>query len=94
MCVTHRLDAHWSQEDTGHDGTYCPILFELEAIAKHPIKTHTILIDDKRLFGTWEFLDTPLQQVIDTVLDINPEYHIQFLDGHVKRDIVAFHVPK
>lgn len=91
--ITFWLDAHWSQEDTTFDKVYCPILEELDAIAKHPIKTHTIMIDDVRLFGTWEFNFISIRQVTEKVMAINPNYRVQFLDGHIKHDILVFDLP-
>ena len=47
------LDGHWSMGMTGHNGKKeSPLLEELEQIAKHHIKTHTILIDDLRCWDT------------------------------------------
>jgi len=92
--ITFWLDAHWSQMDTGHEPTgYCPVLAELEAISKHPIKTHSILVDDVRLFGTWEFDMIDLKRLIQGALKVNPLYNLKFLDGHVKDDIIAFFIP-
>jgi hypothetical protein len=42
--ATFWLDAHYSEQNTA-DGP-SPLIKELEAINKHPVKTHTILIDD------------------------------------------------
>jgi hypothetical protein len=65
-------------------------LAELEAIARHPVKTHTILIDDIRNFKPGNY-ETPLQQVIDAVMRINPTYKIEYIDswkGEVKRSSI------
>lgn len=69
--------------------TYSPVLQELEQIKKHPIKNHTILIDDVRLFGTIEFDYVTLDQIIDKVLEINPNYNISFVPGYVQNDILV-----
>jgi hypothetical protein len=93
--MTVWLDGHYSFGETSHDGkSFNPILDELDALAKHPVKTHTILVDDVRLFGTWEFNHITLAQIIQKVMAINPKYSIQFLDGHQANDIMAFHIPK
>ncbi|MDP2685266.1 MAG: hypothetical protein Q8P20_09615 [bacterium] len=64
------LDAHYSGGDTAN--SLGPIYAELEAIKNHPIKNHTILIDDMRGFG---------QRVIDAVIAINYEYNITYEDA-------------
>lgn len=88
--ITFWLDGHWSNnEETGFKDVYCPILLELDAIAKHSIKTHSILIDDVRLFGTWEFDHISVETVIKKLLEINPAYKIEFLDGYCPKDILC-----
>jgi hypothetical protein len=59
----------------------CPLLYELDAIAQSPLNTHTIFIDDVRLFNTigWDFLKK--ETVIDKLYSINPKYKIDYLDG-------------
>lgn len=44
------LDGHYSSGVTACAETHTPISAELQAILKHPIKRHVILIDDARLF--------------------------------------------
>jgi hypothetical protein len=100
--VTFWLDGHWSGSETTYKDDHCPILKELDAIAKHPIKTHTIMVDDVRLFGTTpgvapnpnslEFRHVTLQQIIAKVKTINPNYKIMFEDGYSSNDIMVFHL--
>ena len=59
------LDAHFG------DGT--PVWKELEAIKNHPIKTHTILIDDIPLYFTKSNLE-------ENILQINPNYVFVYED--------------
>lgn len=88
--ATFWLDAHW---DGGPVGEYkCPLPFELEALLNHPIKTHTLLVDDRRIFGqfgsNWgENLDEEL--LIEAMTDINSEYKISYEDGCVPDDIIV-----
>lgn len=71
-----------------------PILQELEIIGKHPIKTHTILIDDMRQCGktlpvpfkeedkdAWELIVK--KDIISAVLAINSKYQIKY-ESHVE----------
>lgn len=44
------LDGHYSGGNTGGDPKQTPILQEIDAILRHAIKGHVILIDDARLF--------------------------------------------
>ena len=50
--ITFWLDSHWFEKSKPEKTKSAPLLDELAAIAKHPIKTHTILIDDRRLIGS------------------------------------------
>ncbi len=87
--ITFWLDAHYSGAPTAMGSSYTPILQELEAIRNHPIKTHTILIDDIRCFGTEDFDFIPLAKVLAILQEINPKYTISYRDGYVKRDILV-----
>lgn len=50
------LDGHYSAGITASTKTHTPISTELEAILRHPIKQHVILIDDARCFdGTNDY---------------------------------------
>lgn len=78
------LDAHATD---GGGGSYsdCPLLGELSEIAKHSIKTHTILIDDIRLIGSGALrLDQStdnysMWKLMDAVRAINPAYKIRLI---------------
>jgi hypothetical protein len=62
-----------------HSPDNLPLLKELEIIKNHPIKTHTILIDDLRLWTKAEHgYDT--KSLKEILLSINPDYQIR-LDG-------------
>ena len=65
-----------------------PLVQELEAIGRHHIKTHTILIDDLR---DWHIetrgFDTEVLK--RKILEINPDYVFTFEDGHVPNDILV-----
>lgn len=84
---TFWLDAH------GH-GTpidrASPLLKEIEAISKHHIKNHIILIDDVRSFGarptnpqkhSWPTLDV----AINALRMVNKDYKISYEDSDVKK---------
>lgn len=72
--ITFFLDAHLN-EHTGHPESRRPaILEDIKQIARHPIKNHTILIDDVRLFETVFFDHITIGQVQKAILRINDKY--------------------
>ncbi len=91
--ITFWLDGHYSGTDTAKGSRNTPILQELAAIKRHPIKTHTILIDDVRLFSSEEFDHISLSTVKQLILEINPNYVISFKDAFQERDILVATVP-
>ncbi len=58
-----------------------PIMEELLAIGKHPIKNHTILIDDRRVMGTDVWFGLTEQEVIKGLMKINKDYVISYEDS-------------
>lgn len=90
--ATFWLDAHVSSGEPDLDKGInpCPVLFDLLAIAQHPVKGHVILIDDIRYFrrgGIVEWNSINLGDIMGAIMDISPEYRITFEDGgdHEKR---------
>jgi hypothetical protein len=88
--VTFWLDAHGDSGIVGK--TTCPISYELEQISKHSINTHTILIDDRRMFGIYWGTGTTEADVINLLKQINPEYKISYADGCEPNDVIVAHV--
>lgn len=78
-----------------------PLIQELQIIGEHSIKTHTILIDDKRMMGfpaskstfgwitdEWEAITEKI--VLDVIFQINPDYEIIYEDSpNAKGDIIV-----
>lgn len=88
--ATFWLDAHW---DGGPVGRYkCPLPMELDALLAHPIKTHTLLIDDRRILGkvnsNWG-AGVEESEILATIKKINPNYLVSYEDGWVPDDIIA-----
>lgn len=84
--ATFWLDAHRSGPLTGGVVPY-PVLGELQLIAAHPIKTHTILIDDRRLIPTeWQMNELDVHAALRR---INPDYQIAYAPGIVPDDIIV-----
>lgn len=76
------LDGHWSAGDTALGPVAVPLYQELDEIAKHPIKSHTILIDDVRLMGK-EWKEILLEEIKKRLKGINKSYRLRFEDGYL-----------
>ena len=87
--VTFWLDGHWSGGGTACGSERTPILKELAIIKEHHIKNHTILLDDIRCCGTPDFDSISLEEIVRSVLQINPRYKISFEDGHIPKDVLV-----
>lgn len=91
---TFWLDAHYCGDTTGNKGV--PLMEELEIIAQHPIKTHTILIDDMRLIKEKEaeWVDFPygIRDIEQFINSINPKYKIYYVHGTAPDDILIARV--
>lgn len=72
--ATFWLDGHYSGGDTVKGARNTPILEELAVIASHPIKTHTIIIDDVYDFGTPWFDFITASDIAQALLKINHNY--------------------
>lgn len=86
--ATFWLDAHW---DGSVLGVYrCPLPFELHSLLSHPIREHTILIDDRRLFGHGDWgqgIDE--RSLVNQLFKINQNYTIGVEDGYIPNDILV-----
>jgi hypothetical protein len=78
--ITFWLDAHISPP-RADGGKNCPLIEELEQIKRHPIKSHIILIDDMHCCGTADFDFLTKEDLIQKLLEINPDYKIGYVDG-------------
>lgn len=87
------LDAH-SQlfDDEPETENPFPLLKELEQIAKHPIKTHTILIDDILILTHPDVTGWNRDMIENALLKINPAYKLTYLSNPVRNNILAAYV--
>jgi len=99
--ATFWLDAHWSgpKTPTAKGDIDVPLIKELDLIARHRIKDHTILIDDVRLFGGddrggVDWSNVQEEAVISILKSINPNYHIFYEQGHVSNDVVVAQIQR
>jgi hypothetical protein len=88
--ATFWLDAHYSGGDTTFQGSLTPLMKELEIIKNHPIKTHTLLIDDLREWSRdFPAIGFGLEDIKAKILEINPNYFFSFAEGHTLNDILV-----
>lgn len=92
--ITFWIDAHWStgECDLGPGVDKCPILRDIAAIGEHPIKNHTILIDDMRYFrsgGLPQWGNIKLGDIMDQILHVNNMYRIEFASGFMANDVLV-----
>jgi hypothetical protein len=87
--VTYWLDAHASGPLPGGKSGGSPVLDELRIIKKHGNKNSTIFIDDRRLFGSAEWSYVKEEDAMALLKEINPEYNIYHLDGHIENDVIC-----
>jgi len=81
--ITFWIDAHLPLDGAKSPGGWrnCPTMMELKAIAQHPIKTHTILIDDRFDFGTAFHDNITVDQLKEQLRAINPNYRFVYENG-------------
>ena len=78
--ITFWLDGH-IEVGVPYGKKPIPVLDELEAISRHPIKTHTILVDDRRVMGTDVWFGITEEEVIEGIMKINKNYQISYEDS-------------
>ena len=86
--VTFWLDGHYSGGATVMGMVDSPLLQELDIIARHKIKTHTIIIDDLRCW-TMESHGFNVQTLIERISLINTDYWFVYEDGR-DRNLVIY----
>lgn len=93
--ITFWLDGHNSKPNSYGDKN-TPLLEELNQIKQHPIKTPTILIDDMHCVGTILFDFITKEEIIEKIMEINPNYTIQYMDegdeGEYLNNIMIGHI--
>lgn len=78
--ITFWLDGHNGFADP-NGGKNTPLMEELDQIKRHPIKNHTIIIDDMHCCGTNLFDYLTREDIVQKVLEVNPAYTITFIAG-------------
>ena len=83
------LDAHASGELAGGRSGGSPLLDEIYALMEDNIKTHTIFIGNRRLFGSSEWSFVSEESVLTALKVLNPNYKITTVDGYVQNDMIV-----
>jgi hypothetical protein len=89
--MTILLDAHWQffhDEEPGNNPF--PLLQELSQIAKHPIKSNVIIVDDWHIFYP-DRVGYSKQDVINALLRINPAYELTMYPNPVIDGLLVAH---
>ena len=65
----------------------------MEIIKNHPIKTHTILVDDVRIIGKigWRS-NVLLERIMNMIKEINPDYQFTFEEGETPEDVLVANI--
>jgi hypothetical protein len=90
--MTVFLDAHWQffeNEDPGPNPF--PLLKELEQIGRHPIKTHTLIVDDWHIFYR-DRVGYSKNDVKNAILQINPAYKFTMAANPIIDGILIAHL--
>lgn len=77
--VTIFFDAHYSGPGSYLGNEISPLMHELDAIKKHHVNNHILLIDDTNLFGRPEIPNLNIDDVKRKVLEINPNYTFAYV---------------
>jgi len=85
--MTFWLDGHYSGGDTAIGKYNSPLMQELDIIKDHPIKTHTILIDDMRCWN--DLHEFNKNDILNKLEEINKDYEITYEDGFIDKDILV-----
>jgi hypothetical protein len=87
--ITFWLDSHWMMiEGTEPGKNPWPLFEELQHIKRHPIKNHTIIIDDM-WYLTHPHITGWQKPIIETWLyDINPAYQIRYKPNPIINNIL------
>jgi hypothetical protein len=88
--ITFWLDGHYSACGTALGLHESPLMYELNIIKEHNIKNHTIIIDDLRCWVKPQY-EFDVNDVINKLKEINPNYEFIYEDGYIENDVlVAF----
>jgi hypothetical protein len=88
--ITFWLDSHSQlfEDEPDFGQRKFPLLMELRQIAKHPIKTHTILIDDLLVLTHGDVTGWTKHDIFEHVLAINPDYQFECIANPIRNNLL------
>lgn len=93
--ITFFLDAHSQMfEDEIPSANPFPLLKELEQIGRHPIRSHTIIIDDLLYMSHIDITGWSRKTIEDAVLAINPAYKFEYVANPIRENLLVCTVKK
>jgi hypothetical protein len=87
--ITFYLDAHHYIEESGCGVKWCPLVEEIHAIRDSGRKDHIIMVDDISCAQRGEFEFPPEKDIIDAIMEINPEYRLTYEDCIRSKDLLV-----
>lgn len=90
--ITFWLDGHYSAGETAFGKHESPLIQELDIIKNHPIKNHTIIIDDLRCWSIKSRYGFDNEEILTIIKEINKEYVIEYENGHIENDILIEYI--
>lgn len=89
-CITFFLDSH-SQLLEGEQPMKnpFPLLKELEQIRKHPVKNHTLIIDDYLYLTHQKVTGWVNGEIEAAIMAINPEYKIEYVANPIIGNLIV-----
>lgn len=88
--ITFWLDSHWQMLEDEPQGDHpWPLFYELNQIAAHPVKTHTIIIDDILFLTHPDVTGWTKKMIEEKILKINPKYKIEYYANPIINNILV-----
>jgi hypothetical protein len=89
--ITFWLDSHSQlfEDEKDFGAAIFPLLKELEQIYRHPVKTHTILIDDILMMTHPDVTGWTRERLEIWLTEINPSYKFEYIANPVKNNLLV-----
>jgi hypothetical protein len=91
--ITFWLDSHWQLLEGTEPGVNpFPLVKELHQIIRHPIKSHTIIIDDILILTHPDTTNWSKRMIEQGLKSINPAYTLDYFANPVINNILVAHL--
>jgi hypothetical protein len=88
------LDAHHYDDVSAIGEKWCPLVEEINAIRDSGRKDHVIMVDDITCAQKGEFMFPPEKEILDALLQVNPEYRMTYEDCTIRPKDLLIAWPK